>query len=828
MTSRAKAQSQSPRDTIPRLQQIVPHMRDQLMSLRTSSTFEHARRCYALTVDRLVSQGLGRRTASRVGDRDRYWSPTREVLDEAMRLGFVERQQLPSSRKYVDAHRDRVHNLTELGRQAAEEAEADMPAFCDRLAAAVYSNHPYFRSFINSLRIGPIGCPEVAEGEVEQSRKSHLGTDHWVELAFERIQRQEAQASDKARIRDAIVSVVRHRFGQTPERTPTSKQMAEALNDAYIEAALSLRGLSIGAIDLKIMKTWGSQLMLLDQSRYVPAHPGQNTIWLAADVNDNGGIVLKRKTLADHERPLVEAVIAAYKSQASAEKTSLKAPYLPIYRVRAQAAFNGLVPRRAPSSIWSSSDWPRTPTRSHASKYGSTSAPRDNQIRSRFTGAAETADTKSPCSHDHKEISMPRDALDHMAEAWNLDDYPFPAEAIHATNTPYCPTIFDEESQEFRRKLIRGSVRGSVNVGFLWSQGAQADTGFGKTTLMREITKEVNRDLGVDTLTRAGLRPDRQALIAAAYSNLNNLNAAGLYPVLFNAVLDLAEPMPDNEAVFDQVRARIIEELGTDDVSQIFRCVTDTWLHICGTAPPLRSEVVSAFANGGAQGVKAALGTVSATARLRNGLHYLDFALAVLSAAGVNHLYLMIDQLEDLATTRTITAAKRSREIGRIRDMLEGPPYVNRVHFILTFHNRAAQVLERFWEENRLPPFEALPSNTASVVVLRGLRDDDQVAALLRVYLEEQRQSAVEDDLLPFEAGAITVLREVSDGRVGILLNRAKELFNFAAERGDPRITGDLASRFFAGADTSDLEPRPDDDSGTPDNDIDDLLLGAR
>lgn len=220
------------------------------------------------------------------------------------------------------------------------------------------------------------------------------------------------------------------------------------------------------------------------------------------------------------------------------------------------------------------------------------------------------------------------------------------------------------------------------------------------------------------------------------------------------------------------------------------------------------------------------MGTVSATARLRNGLHYLDFALAALAAAGVDHLYLMIDQLEDLATTRTITAAKRSREIGRIRDMLEGPPYANRVHFVFTFHIRAAQRLERFWEENRLPPFEISRSNVASVVVLRGLRDDAQVSDLLRVYLEDKREGAVEDDLLPFDVGAITVLREVSDGRVGILLNRAREIFDFAAERGDPRITGELASRFFSGGKTPDFEPGNDDGSAPQESDIDDLLLG--
>ena len=136
---------------------------------------------------------------------------------------------------------------------------------------------------------------------------------------------------------------------------------------------------------------------------------------------------------------------------------------------------------------------------------------------------------------------MAVDALDHMEEAWNLDGNPFPAEAIHAQESPYSPTVFDEEAQEFRRKLIRGSVRGNVNVGFLWSQGAQADTGFGKTTLMREITKEINHDLGVDTLSKARIRADKQVPIAAAYSNLNNLNASGLYPVLFNAVLDLTQ-----------------------------------------------------------------------------------------------------------------------------------------------------------------------------------------------------------------------------------------------------------------------------------------------
>jgi hypothetical protein len=415
-----------------------------------------------------------------------------------------------------------------------------------------------------------------------------------------------------------------------------------------------------------------------------------------------------------------------------------------------------------------------------------------------------------------------------MEEAWKLDQNPFPAEAIRIEAQPYSPGVFIEEADEFRRKLIRGAIQGNVNIGFLWSQGLRADTGFGKTTLMQEITKEINRDFGVHTLTRAGVRPRRRMPIVAAYSNLNNLTASGLYPVLFNAVLDLTRAREQSSgSIFDKARERIVENLGTDESSEIADHLRSTWLQISGTGAPLRQELVQAFASGEKQAVEQVLGAVSQAARLRNGLQYLDFALCVLAAANIDHLYLMIDQLEDLATTRTITAAKRSREIGRIRDMLEGAPYANRVHFIFTFHNSAAQVLERFWEQNRLPPFEISPSNIASVVVLRGLKDDDQVRELLRVYLDEHRDGVVEEELLPFEPGAIAVLRTVSEGRVGILLNRAHELLNFAAQQGVPRISGKLAREFFEGnGELSDIDV--DSEEGGATTDIDDLLLGSR
>lgn len=426
---------------------------------------------------------------------------------------------------------------------------------------------------------------------------------------------------------------------------------------------------------------------------------------------------------------------------------------------------------------------------------------------------------------------MPVDVFDHMEEAWKLDRNPFPPDAIRRQNAdqPYSPDVFSEEENTFRRKFIRAGVRGGPAIGFLWSQGQRADTGFGKTTLMQEMAKEINTDLGETTLEKAGAKKPPHPAIAAAFSNLNNLNATGLYPVLFNAVIDLATPAEaGTESLFDIARKRIVTEIGSDDASEIASRVRQSWATIGGTSGPLRSELVNAFASGGGTTLRTELAAVSATARLRNGLQYLDFALAALAAAGIDHLFLMIDQLEDLATTRSVTASKRSREIGRIRDLLESAPYATRLHMIFTFHSRAAQVLDRFWEENRLPPFEVSPSNTAAVVVLGGLKESEQVQELLRVYLEDARTEPVEDDLLPFERGAIEVLRDVSDGRPGILLSRAYELLNAAAEQALPAISGTFARQYFEGHTVVD-----DADDGRAaahagDDDIGDLLLGRR
>ena len=84
-------------DTIPRLHRIADHARDQLNGLASGAdSFEHCRERYLQTQQRLEREGRGRITASRIGDAERNWAPTRDCLQELMRWGALEPARVPS------------------------------------------------------------------------------------------------------------------------------------------------------------------------------------------------------------------------------------------------------------------------------------------------------------------------------------------------------------------------------------------------------------------------------------------------------------------------------------------------------------------------------------------------------------------------------------------------------------------------------------------------------------------------------------------------------------------------------------------------------------
>lgn len=319
--------------------------------MRSPTTFEAARRRYQATVERLALAGLGRRTISRVEESAAFWSPTADVLEEAMRLGFVEREQLPSAKRYLDAHRSREYRLTELGRAASELAGRRMSEFVDQLADAVIDNHPYFRHLLEVLEAEPLVCHVITEGDLARAARDGRGASWWAEHAAALIRSAHPLTVGDVpvvMVSEQLRDVLRGRFGTDRMEPPSRKKVADAMNDAFANAALAARGLPIGATNLRSLRRWGVELRLLDASRHVPAIDGFVT-WAAADLDiSDAGVRARRRTLAHEEGTVAAALVKAYRQQAAMQQQrgdSLDAPYLPIYAVRAQAAYETRVTR---------------------------------------------------------------------------------------------------------------------------------------------------------------------------------------------------------------------------------------------------------------------------------------------------------------------------------------------------------------------------------------------------------------------------------------------------------------------------------------------------
>lgn len=396
----------------------------------------------------------------------------------------------------------------------------------------------------------------------------------------------------------------------------------------------------------------------------------------------------------------------------------------------------------------------------------------------------------------------------HMRRIWKLARNPFPDAAIHRDGNPFSADVFPVEYESFLSNLVYGAVVDGRSFGFLWSKGPRnEDTGFGKTTILRESAREINTDFAEQILRKNGVEGDEleEYAAVAAYAAVDTTNSTGIYPVLFSAAAYLADPRNgrDERSVIDLLRDRICERNGIDplDGQSVVRAVLAARRRLGPTLPPLRTEALDAIANPTVGAFAEFLADVSSASRIRSGLQYLDVVYTIARAADVPHLFVFVDQLEDLATNNAIAKSRRTREVGRLRDIfVEDQVFAGHLHGILTLHVRAQTALDEMWYQNRLPSFDPnSAANAGSIVVLRGVRDDEQVRELLVAYLDEARLTGPIGDLAPFEDDVLRVLRENAGGRVGLILRDAHNLIDRAATRGLETIDAAFTAALFSG-----------------------------
>ena len=136
----------------------------------------------------------------------------------------------------------------------------------------------------------------------------------WAAWAAERIGGETSPDS----VENELAAHLNRRFGNPPTERPTNKALAETTNDAFMVAAFTACGAQLDATTIKTLLRWGSDLLLYDQSRYIPAHPDSNVIWLAADLKHEPGrnLLAGRRGIGENGDRVARAFPSVYQEQA--------------------------------------------------------------------------------------------------------------------------------------------------------------------------------------------------------------------------------------------------------------------------------------------------------------------------------------------------------------------------------------------------------------------------------------------------------------------------------------------------------------------------------
>lgn len=325
---------------VPRLYKLG-YLEMALLEIAKKAPFERLRQAL-LSFAQDTGEGQSLPVVSRLGDQYAFWSPTQEALSELMRLGFVVQQAVPSGRNYVDSYRTHTYELTIEGTAAVEQISRRDPLaranYLNALALALVRTHHGFADFISAVTCYPLCIPEYTIQKIGALTGSGSGTQHLAEDAISRMTAHWPSGIANPSVEELTAWIKRSldkRFPPGGVRRPSQKDILDTVDDAVVSFAAQARNIRLDAISFNVCSSWAGQLAILDESRYVEDWLGR-TVWSTATID---GETIKRRGFNDATDHVIQALREGFIKVAE----SRFAGFMPIYRVRAQAAFSARV-----------------------------------------------------------------------------------------------------------------------------------------------------------------------------------------------------------------------------------------------------------------------------------------------------------------------------------------------------------------------------------------------------------------------------------------------------------------------------------------------------
>ena len=399
-----------------------------------------------------------------------------------------------------------------------------------------------------------------------------------------------------------------------------------------------------------------------------------------------------------------------------------------------------------------------------------------------------------------------------MRREWNLKGNPFPREAVarlggtdvKENGLLFTPAVQDDKVQEATEKFVLGGAIGGLKFGYLWSLGTGLGSdarGFGKSSLMQYLVEQTNLDFGRQAFLDSGLdeAEAEENPVCAVLASFDTANARSLNAVFFDATRYACRFKAAEEqlTLAERIRNRLVDKLGSDEPTELVAAVHSVQSSLLGrTLGPPVEEFLHLLCSGDQSELAAHIDSVTANRRTRNGASYLATLLVVIKTAGINHVILCCDQLEDFAATTT-TRQKRTLETERFRDyVLETQPMSDMLTCVVTMHPRATRAIGEMWYLADLPSYEHdRLENRHRIVVLDAVKSKEKARILVKRYIDEARTEPPPDgnDIYPYSEEVIEALFIRSEGKPRDLLRKANALVIEGAEQNWDVITGDRA-----------------------------------
>jgi hypothetical protein len=376
----------------------------------------------------------------------------------------------------------------------------------------------------------------------------------------------------------------------------------------------------------------------------------------------------------------------------------------------------------------------------------------------------------------------------YLETQYGLKRNPFPGDATYGEDNQrvYVPEMFGEQHPEFLRKFILAPLEdGQPLIGAVWSvvPGDPESRGFGKSTLMGEEAKIVNRDFGRSTLISLGVSEEdaKANPILCSYVSFNakaqggiaNIDSAAFHLVRFILRSVHQGGTPIHKCLCELAAAKLCEQgkVGEGNEGEgIVAAVKERFrkLAVSLDIRNLLELYLYHLASGDTEALERFLAEeVGTWHHDRNGLKYLQIFVVFAELAGIEHFTFFIDQVEDF--TSLAGPAKIQKNVKIIRDaLMETEPFKSRASFVFQLHPDAYEKLHDAWLHEDMHSLECDdPLNAAVVVVLRGLDTFPAAKLLAERCLNNERVVAEsrKHGMSPFTESSLKLIWEATKPR---------------------------------------------------------------